>query len=119
MKRGNYKLGEKGYRLLYDTRDPEKYILTRTRSNAKIRGIECTITREDISIPEFCPVFSVKLDKVRSGSPYAPSLDRKDNTLGYIPGNVFVISNRANTNKADMTEEDIRRMLNYVVSTDT
>ena len=114
--RGNYKLGEKGYRLLYDTRDPEKYILTRTRSNSKPRNIECTITIEDIHIPEFCPILGVKLDKVRSGSIYAPSLDRVDNTKGYVPGNVRVISRRANNLKGELNLQEALAIVTYLSS---
>lgn len=113
---GNYKLGEKGYRLLYDTRDPGKYILTRTRSNSKPRGIECTIQLEDIFIPEYCPILKVKLDKVRSGSLFAPSLDRKDNSKGYIPGNVAVISRRANSLKRELTLEEAKAIVAYLSS---
>lgn len=112
--RGNYKLGEKGYRLLYDTRDPEKYILTRTRSNSKPRGLECTITIEDIYIPEFCPILNIKLDQVRSGSRYAPSLDHVDNTKGYIPGNVRVISRRANDLKGDLNLKEVLAIVTYL-----
>ena len=35
-----------------------------------------------------------------------PSIDRIDNTKGYVPGNVIVMSHRANKLKGDATKEE-------------
>lgn len=37
----------------------------------------------------------------------APSLDRINNDLGYVPGNVMVISRRANIIKKDATLDEL------------
>lgn len=39
--------------------------------------------------------------------PCSPSLDRRDPALGYVPGNVWVISNRANTMKNDARPDEL------------
>ena len=44
----------------------------------------------------------------------SPSLDRIDNSKGYIKGNVAVISNKANKYKSDMTIENIEKLASYV-----
>jgi hypothetical protein len=44
------------------------------------------------------------------------SFDRKDPKMGYIKGNVFVISNRANMTKSDMTLEQMNRMIAYATN---
>ena len=42
------------------------------------------------------------------------SIDRVVNTLGYIKGNVRVISRRANRMKGDSTIDDLMRMIAYM-----
>ena len=54
---------------------------------------------EDIVIPEKCPVFLVPIE--------VPSIDRIDPSKGYIPGNVRIISMRANMLKSDATLEEM------------
>jgi len=46
--------------------------------------------------------------------PNWPSLDRWDSTKGYVPGNVFVISYRANTLKNNATYEEIVKVAQYL-----
>lgn len=98
----------------------EKRLLYSARNRAKKKGQECTITEADIVVPEFCPILGIKMFRVpgqRQHGP-SPSLDRVDNTKGYIPGNVRVISYRANTCKNNMTPEQIKRLYHYVFGLD-
>jgi hypothetical protein len=90
---------------------PKKWILTRVKHRAKKRGIPCTLTEKDIPrFPKFCPVFPwIELVyRVGSGrSEGSVSLDRIDNTKGYVPGNVRIISDRANGLKADASDREL------------
>lgn len=91
--------------------NPTKYIWNRARQRAKKTGIPFTIEPSDIVIPERCPYLGFRLFCV-GGEGYlknGASLDRKNNALGYIPGNVQVISNMANTMKQDASIEMLRR----------
>ncbi len=86
---------------------------------AKNSGRECTISLDDIVIPEFCPVLGIRLmtkcmKRGTTSLDAAPSLDRRDNSRGYVPGNVFVISQRANRLKSDASPEELRRLWMYV-----
>jgi hypothetical protein len=69
---------------------------------------EFTITIEDIPpMGTHCPVLGHPFPPPGSGRhPYTPSIDRIDSTKGYIPGNVWVISWRANILKSDGTLEE-------------
>lgn len=70
----------------------------------------------DIVIPDVCPVLGVKLEKGReSGTDNSPSLDRIVPALGYVPGNIRIISNRANRIKNDSTPEELALILAYVL----
>lgn len=87
---------------------PAEHMLRRARARATNAGFEFSITLEDIlPLPEKCPVFGVTL---RTGfmnqDPWAYSLDRVDNTKGYISGNVVVMSYKANRLKNDGTAEE-------------
>ena len=74
---------------------------------------------EDIYFPLLCPVLGVKLDYAGNGkgrSEFSPSFDRLDSTLGYVPGNVVVMSWRANRLKNDGTAEEHRAIADFLDS---
>ena len=82
--------------------DPRYKLFMSTKSSAKTKGLENTLNIEDIVIPEYCPVFGYKLlkDGIEDNS---PSVDRVDNSIGYIKENIRIISWRANKKKSDLT----------------
>jgi hypothetical protein len=92
------------------------------RSRGRKRGLEAKITPADLVWPSHCPVLGIELDYpertgTRAGQacqPNWPSLDRWDSTKGYVPGNVFVISYRANTLKNAATYEEILKVAKYL-----
>jgi hypothetical protein len=62
------------------------------------------------NIPEFCPVFPWIRLEFRVGAERqdnSPSLDRIDNTKGYVKGNVRIVSWRANRLKGNATDEEL------------
>lgn len=72
------------------------------RSRAKKQGVACNITRDDIQIPEFCPVLGIKLVPMQGRrAEDCPSIDRIDPYQGYVKGNVAVISWKANRLKSN------------------
>lgn len=101
------------YRRVVREKNYIKYMVARIKQRAKVRGLEMTLTETDIPIPEFCPVLGVKL--VLSGDRWAlPSIDRLDNSRGYVPGNVRVISRKANALKSDATIAELEAVLAYM-----
>ncbi len=93
-------------------------MLSRCKYRANQKGIPFDITKEDILIPETCPVLGIEIrklsldDKPQKGyHPNAPSLDRIIPELGYVKGNVRVISARANLLKNDATISEIELVL--------
>lgn len=86
--------------------NPERHLFNKAKNRCTKSGIEFSITIDDIVIPAACPLLGVSI------SPYAerdfvPSLDRIDNSKGYIPGNVWVISFLANRMKNTATHEQL------------
>ena len=94
---------------------PEKMMCYNAKSRAKQFGWEFSITHEDFKIPEMCPIMQIPLffSKGRQ-STNTPTLDRIDNTKGYIKGNVQVISQRANVAKGNLCIADVKRLLKYM-----
>jgi hypothetical protein len=68
-----------------------------------------SITMQAIVIPPVCPVLGIPivLGEQRSGN--SPSLDRITPKLGYVPGNVRVISDKANRLKGDRTLSELQQ----------
>jgi hypothetical protein len=93
-------------------RNREHVLWVKARKRAARDGLEFTITVDDVFIPETCPVLGVPLDNDANMArrANAPSLDRIDSRRGYVPGNVWVISHRANVIKNDATPDELARI---------
>ena len=93
------------------TKKNETRLLNYARRNAKRRGEECSLKLEDIFIPEYCPVFGIKLEPgSHSHQDCSPSVDRIDSTKGYAKDNIWIISARANRIKNNASIEEIRML---------
>lgn len=91
-----------------------KHLIYRARNRAKVGGLPFTISEKDITIPTHCPVLGIAI-KVGDRSA-GPSLDRHKPELGYVPGNVTVMSNRANVLKRDATPDEVFALAAYLKS---
>lgn len=67
-------------------------------------------------VPTYCPIFGIKLvPGVGRQSPNSPSLDRIIPKKGYVPGNVQVISWRANSLKKDANLRELADLGQFAV----
>lgn len=69
--------------------------------------------------PLRCSVLGIKLDWYKDGrgsSDESPSIDRLIPELGYVPGNVMIISSRANRIKNDSNLEELLKVATWVES---
>jgi hypothetical protein len=85
---------------------PLSRLLHDARRRAKDRGLLFDLTLADFTNPpEFCPILGLRLHYSggKGQSSESASLDRKDPSKGYIRGNVWIISWRANDLKANGT----------------
>lgn len=93
---------------------PEFDLLKSAKARAAKCGIPFRLSVHDISIPEVCPVLGIPIT-VGDGQCHAgsPSLDRIIPELGYVRGNVVVVSFRANTIKSDASTEELRKVYEF------
>jgi hypothetical protein len=87
------------------------------KRRAKERNIPFDITPEDIIVPEYCPALGIPL-VVGNGCAHdgSPSLDRITPSLGYVRGNIVVVSHKANTIKSNATVEDMQKVVDFYKS---
>lgn len=84
------------------------------RRRARKRGLECTISANDLEIPTHCPLLGIPLFfSDGKQTPNTPSIDRIDNTRGYTPDNIQVISWEANFVKLNQTLEHVRKRITF------
>ena len=99
----------------------EQKLLYAARARAKKRGLSFELKLSDIVIPPTCPVLGIPIAAGHSANKTgpaasAPTLDRINPALGYVPGNVAVISWRANRLKSDATLAELRAVTTWVES---
>lgn len=87
-----------------------KQMYNGARSRAAKADTPFDLDLYDCFIPTKCPILGIHLYK-DGPKDNAPSLDRIDNTKGYIKGNVHVISMRANRIKNDSTVEELIKLI--------
>lgn len=95
--------------------DIRKYLFNSAKARAIQRGLEFTITLNDIVVPEKCPILGIPMSYhrgIKQDDSY--SLDRIDSSKGYVKGNVWVISLRANRIKNDSTPNELRLIADRV-----
>lgn len=88
-------------------------MVRRASHRAKLKKVNFDITWEDIEYVEICPILEITLNWGETSNEGGrnidtPSLDRINPELGYIKGNVKIISNLANMMKNSANKEQIR-----------
>lgn len=86
-------------------KNQEKYLASSAKARSKKYGIVFDISADDIHIPDFCPYLGIKLEPFSEWS--SPSLDKIDPALGYVKGNIQVVSLLANTMKSSASIEQL------------
>lgn len=99
------------------------YLLRKLRQaekRAKDKGLNFNLTMEDLVLTEKCPILGIPLLQVKDDNynlRNAPSLDKIIPHLGYVKGNVQIISNKANTMKNDASIDELLLFAEWVIRT--
>ena len=106
----------------YYRRHPARRLLQAARQRARRKGIPFSITEADVVIPSVCPATGIRIvchggtDGRQGGHIDSPSLDRIEPRLGYVPGNVRVLSHLGNSMKGASTPSQLRRFAEWVLA---
>lgn len=91
--------------------------ITNKRNNARAVGVEFNLTVSDLyPLPEVCPVLGIPLNYGgghRGAADNSMSIDRIDSNLGYVKGNIVLVSQRANRIKNDATTDELRKIADF------
>lgn len=86
-------------------------LIKNAKQRAKRAGLPFSLRPSDIQVPEICPVLGIPLFRTPvKPSEHSPTIDRIDNSKGYEPGNIVVVSYRANRLKSDATLLELNRL---------
>jgi hypothetical protein len=85
------------------------------KQRAKNKGLAFNIEVSDIVIPACCPLLGIPIFFKGGGqgsqTANSPALDRIKPALGYVKGNVWVISQKANTAKSDLSIDEMKLLV--------
>lgn len=95
--------------------NPEKSLWHQVKARCKRSGLDFNIEVSDIILPEVCPVFGFKLQIGPENKDNSPSIDRINNSLGYVKGNIQIISMLANRMKTNATKEQLTQFANWIL----
>ena len=92
--------------------DRLKLMVKRAKDRAEIKNVPFNITWEDVNYVAICPILEIPLNWGETSNEGGrnidtPSLDRINPKLGYVKGNVRIISTLANMMKSSATREQI------------
>lgn len=96
-------------------RDPRRRILMNAKRRASQDGLPFNIDIDDVVVPDLCPALGIPLavgpGKIHASS---PSLDKIVPSLGYVKGNVVVVSMLANRIKTNATSEQVAAVAKWM-----
>jgi hypothetical protein len=94
----------------------KKRLFNLLKNRALRKNIPFEIKYNDIVWNTHCPVFGYELiyDNLNNPKNESASFDKVDPTLGYVKGNVIIISHRANWLKQDSNIEQLEKIIKYM-----
>ena len=98
-------------------KNPKIWMIQTAKLRSKKQGIPFDLEEDDFEIPTHCPVFGMEMKPgVGKMSDISPSLDKIVPSVGYVKGNVAVISWKANRLKSNAAPKEIRRLADWMES---
>lgn len=94
----------------------EYYLWKGCQNRAKKNNMPFNLEYTDVVIPKKCPILEIPIFKGNQRHvANSPSLDRLIPELGYVKGNVRVISYKANTMKSNASIEEIKMFAKNII----
>lgn len=94
--------------------DRSWYLWRCAKKRSKKQGILFALSPSDIHVPEYCPVLGIRLKDTHGKlCDASPSLDKIIPERGYVPGNVVVVSYKANSVKRNTTLSELQAVAQF------
>lgn len=100
-----------------NSEEDRKRLLYAAKHRAKVKKVPFNLTKDDFHIPSHCPILGIRLSRNKGGTgshAASPTLDRMIPRKGYVPGNVIVISHKANSIKNYGNPDELDRVASFV-----
>lgn len=92
----------------YRNTPPHLKLFHQAQSRAKLKSIPFNIVPEDVIVPDKCPYLKVPfIIGTKKDYQYTHSLDRVDNSRGYVKGNIEVVCKKANSMKNSASNKEL------------
>ena len=96
-------------------KNPHARLFLLAKRRAEQKNMEFTLTKEIVKAKfpkdNMCPVLKEPFQFGIENKHYNPTIDRIDNTKGYTPENIMIVSYRVNSIKRDCTDFSIFRKI--------
>ncbi len=110
------------YQKIRINQDPRIGLLISAKARAKKNNLPFNLEINDIIIPEFCPLLEIPLERKsytieRTGFlPNSPSMDKIIPELGYVKGNIMIISMKANAMKYNASLNELKTFAKNILN---
>lgn len=84
-----------------------RFLWSHAKRRALTKGVPFEIEHSDIVVPDVCPIMGIPFTVRGINVKTSASVDRIVPELGYVKGNIRVISTQANRMKWDSTPEEL------------
>lgn len=102
-------------RFIFRLNNQNRICLNNAKSNARKKNLPFNLELSDIIVPKYCPILGIELIPAKGNkTDNSPSVDRIIPELGYVKGNIIVISLKANQLKSNGTIEEHEKVLNWM-----
>tara|TARA_R110000822_G_scaffold44462_10_gene119260 strand:- start:1361 stop:1720 length:360 start_codon:yes stop_codon:yes gene_type:complete len=109
-------------KVMWNKNNIESRLCTLAKRRARDKGLEFTLTKKDVELPEYCPLIGIKLkSNIGNGRGSCMSdsysIDRIDTLRGYTKDNIQVISHKANAMKSNASKDELLKFAKWIIST--
>lgn len=100
----------------YRKNNPAFNMYHNAKNRAKRKGLKFDLTKDYLNsiMTDKCPVLGIQLEFGGHNRETSPSLDRIIPELGYVKGNVVIISNKANAIKNSASVSEILQVAQWL-----
>lgn len=100
-----------GYQKKWRSKNLDWDLWHKAKIRSKKLGLAFNLEKSDIIIPKYCPVLNIKLEITeKTIGDNSATIDRINPEIGYVKGNIIVMSAKANRMKNNASVDEIKKL---------